>query len=92
MSNRPPLAVEKGDPTPGSQPDSVSQLVPVPGLKSLSELNAIGLAGCESDLERRIAGRSETVRESFARERLSRPVEKWATFAGVGSSERGNGG
>lgn len=78
MSNRPPLAVEKGDPTPGSQPDSVSQLVPVPGLKSLSELNAIGLAGCESDLERRIAGRSETVRESFARERpLLRALPSW---------------
>ncbi len=36
------------------------------------------LAGCESDLERRIAGRPETVGESFARERpLLRALPSW---------------
>jgi transposase len=44
-------------------------LVPVPDVATLGELNARILAGCESDLTRRIAGRQETVGESFARER-----------------------
>jgi hypothetical protein len=53
-------------------------LVPVPDLRSLSELNAMVLAGCESDLKRRIAGRPETVGESFARERpLLRALPSW---------------
>ncbi len=43
--------------------------VPVPDVSSLGELNARMLAGCESDLSRRITGRQETVGESFARER-----------------------
>jgi transposase len=44
-------------------------LVPVPDVCSLGELNARMLAGCETDLSRRITGRQETVGESFARER-----------------------
>ncbi len=44
-------------------------LVPVPEVATLGELNARMLAGCEADLARRIAGRQETVGESFARER-----------------------
>lgn len=44
-------------------------LVPVPEVSTLAELNARMLAGCEGDLHRRIAGRAETVGESFARER-----------------------
>jgi transposase len=44
-------------------------LVPVPDVASLGELNVRMLAGCETDLHRRIAGRQETVGESFARER-----------------------
>jgi transposase len=44
-------------------------LVPVPDVQSLGELNAMMLAGCESDLTRRITGRQESVGESFARER-----------------------
>lgn len=44
-------------------------LVPVPDVASLGELNVRMLAGCESDLQRRITGRQETVGESFARER-----------------------
>ena len=44
-------------------------LVPVPEVATLSELNARMLVGCEADLRRRIAGRGETVGESFARER-----------------------
>src|ERR1039458_3496340 len=43
--------------------------VPVPDVSSLGELNARMLAGCETDLLRRITGRQETVGESFARER-----------------------
>jgi transposase len=44
-------------------------LVPVPNVMTLAELNARLRAGCEQDLARRIAGRSETVGEAFARER-----------------------
>jgi hypothetical protein len=44
-------------------------LVPVPEVATLAELNARMLAGCESDLHRRITGRQESVGESFARER-----------------------
>lgn len=44
-------------------------LVPVPEVATLGELNARMLAGCESDLTRRITGRQESVGESFARER-----------------------
>ncbi len=54
-------------------------LVPVPDVASLGELNTRMLAGCESDLSRRIAGRQESVGVSFARERpLLRglPVER----------------
>jgi transposase len=45
-------------------------LVPVPNVMTLAELNARLRAGCEGDLGRRIAGRSETVAEAFARERV----------------------
>jgi transposase len=44
-------------------------LVPVPDVASLGELNRRMLAGCESDMARRIAGRQESVGMSFARER-----------------------
>jgi hypothetical protein len=44
-------------------------LVPVPNVMTLAELNARLRIGCEQDLGRRIAGRSETVGEAFARER-----------------------
>src|SRR5664280_28494 len=44
-------------------------LVPVPDVASLGELNSRMLAGCESDLHRRIVGRQESVGVSFARER-----------------------
>lgn len=44
-------------------------LVPVPEVATLGELNTRMLAGCETDLARRIAGRQESVGESFARER-----------------------
>ena len=44
-------------------------LVPVPDVMTLAELNAQLRIGCEQDLGRRIAGRSETVGEAFARER-----------------------
>ena len=57
-------------------------LVPVPELATFSELNARMLAGCEGDLQRRIAGRQESVGESFARERplLRRlPAERAST-------------
>ena len=43
--------------------------VPVPVAGTLRELNTRLLAGCESDLRRRITGRQETVGDSFARER-----------------------
>ncbi len=44
-------------------------LVPVPDVASLGELNSRMLAGCETDLHRRIAGRQESVGVAFARER-----------------------
>ncbi len=44
-------------------------LVPVPEVSTLAELNTRLLAGCETDLHRRISGRPETVGEAFARER-----------------------
>jgi hypothetical protein len=43
--------------------------VPVPEVADFAELNARMLAGCESDLKRRIVGRGQTVGESFSRER-----------------------
>ena len=55
-----------------------SHLVPVPHVADLAELNRLLLAGCEADLERRIDGRSETVREAWAVERpllLALPAE-----------------
>jgi transposase len=57
-------------------------LVPVPDVATLTELNGRMLAGCESDLTRRIAGRQETVGESFARERgllRALPAERAST-------------
>jgi transposase len=44
-------------------------LVPVPDAMTLAELNARLRVGCEQDFSRRIAGRTETVGEAFARER-----------------------
>jgi len=46
-----------------------NHLVPVPAVGSLAELNVVLLAGCETDLGRRIVGRSLTVGEAWARER-----------------------
>jgi len=46
-----------------------NHLVPVPELRDLAELNAMLLAGCEQDLDRRIDGRAVTVREAWATER-----------------------
>jgi transposase len=46
-----------------------NHLVPVPVVASLSELNALLLAGCEADLRRRIVGRLMTVGEAWASER-----------------------
>jgi transposase len=46
-----------------------NHLVPVPAVASLSELNALILAGCERDLRRRIVGRPVTVGEAWAEER-----------------------
>ena len=46
-----------------------NHLVPVPAVADLAELNALLLAGCESDLRRRIVGRAETVGEAWQRER-----------------------
>lgn len=46
-----------------------NHLVPVPRVADLAELNALLLAGCESDLGRRIVGRAGTVGEAFAAER-----------------------
>jgi transposase len=57
-------------------------LVPVPDVASLGELNVRMLAGCESDLGRRITGRQETVGESFARQRpllRALPAERAST-------------
>ncbi|MHB1571692.1 MAG: IS21 family transposase [Solirubrobacteraceae bacterium] len=47
-----------------------NHLVPVPEVADLAELNRLILAGCEADLQRTITGRSETVGEALARERL----------------------
>jgi len=44
-------------------------LVPIPDVRSLAELNARLLTGCETDLGRQITGRRGTVGEAFARER-----------------------
>lgn len=46
-----------------------NHLVPVPALADLAELNALLLAGCETDLARQISGRSGTIREAWAAER-----------------------
>jgi hypothetical protein len=46
-----------------------NHLVPVPEVADLAELNALLLAGCEADLERRIDGRPVTVGEAWAVER-----------------------
>ena len=46
-----------------------NHLVPVPSVADLAELNALLLAGYESDLGRRIDGRAETVGEAWAAER-----------------------
>jgi transposase len=55
-----------------------SHLVPVPHVADLAELNALLLAGCERDLDRRIDGRPMSVREAWAVERpllLALPAE-----------------
>jgi transposase len=46
-----------------------NHLVPVPQVADLAELNALLLAGCEADLQRRIDGRPGTVGEAWASER-----------------------
>jgi len=46
-----------------------NHLVPVPAVADLAELNALLLAGCEADLERRIDGRAATIADSWATER-----------------------
>jgi transposase len=46
-----------------------NHLVPVPEVADLAELNALLLAGCEADLERRIDGRPVTVGEAWAVQR-----------------------
>ena len=46
-----------------------NHLVPVPEVADLAELNALLLAGCEADLERRVDGRPLTVREAWVTER-----------------------
>src|SRR3954469_16507887 len=46
-----------------------NHLVPVPSLTSLAELNALLLAGCETDLARKITGHGGTVRQAWAVER-----------------------
>jgi transposase len=55
-----------------------NHLVPVPEVADLAELNTRLLAGCESDLGRRIDGRAGTVGEAWATERpllLALPAE-----------------
>ena len=57
-----------------------NHLVPVPHVADLAELNAILLAGCEADFDRRIDGRPVTVREAWATERpllLGLPAEPY---------------
>ncbi len=52
-----------------------SQLVPVPQVASLRELNALLEDGCFDDLGRRIVGRAETVGEALVRDtRALRPL------------------
>lgn len=46
-----------------------NHLVPVPHVADLAELNALLLAGCGTDLQRRIDGRAGTVGEASASER-----------------------
>ena len=46
-----------------------NHLVPVPRVTSLEELNQVLLAGCRTDEQRRIAGKSHTVGEALAIER-----------------------
>ena len=46
-----------------------SQLVPVPKVRSLAELNVLLEDACVRELERRIGGREETVGEALRRER-----------------------
>jgi hypothetical protein len=46
-----------------------NHLVPVSDLADLAELNAMLLSGCEADFERRITGRSGTIRDAWAIER-----------------------
>ena len=45
-----------------------NHLVPVPAVGDLAQLNALILAGCETDLRRRIVGRPETVAETWRAE------------------------
>jgi len=57
-----------------------NHLVPVPDVADLAELNRLLLAGCESDLDRRIDGRAVTVGEAWAAERpllLGLPAEPY---------------
>jgi transposase len=59
-----------------------NHLVPVPRVADLAQLNAILLAGCETDLGRRIDGRRETVGEAWASERpllRALPAERFDT-------------
>jgi transposase len=66
-----------------------NHLVPVPEVASLAELNALLRAGCEADLERRIAGRAETVGEALRRERsLLHPLPDAAFDAAESASPR----
>ena len=46
-----------------------NHLVPVPAVGDLAQLNALILQGCETDLQRRIVGRRETVAEAWTAER-----------------------
>ena len=55
-----------------------NHLVPVPDVADLAELNGLLLAGCETDLARRIDGRAVTIGEAWALERpllLGLPAE-----------------
>jgi len=57
-----------------------NHLVPVPQLADLAELNRMLLAGCESDLGRRIDGRAVTIRDAWAIERpllLELPADRF---------------
>jgi transposase len=57
-----------------------NHLVPVAHVADLAELNALLLAGCEADLDRRIDGRPVTVGEAWATERpllLALPAEPY---------------